>query len=319
MAQQIKKKFLDPEVISYFDNQIVAVDQKVDQEVLARQAAVTDLQNQINSLGGDYATDAELAAAVSSLEQSIAAESSARQLADQGLDTRVSELESDVSSLESQLSVEKGRIDAILAASSSDADSFKEIVDLINSVDTENDNAFAGYVLSNNAALAQEVSDRQAGDAQTLLDAKAYTDSKVADYYTKSEIDAKDSAVQASVTDLEVYAQDIRNDVDALDVYAQDIRTDHDALDLRVQSLEANGFAKGSVTIGANLEYIDLNRLYKTVLSVSVGRLAVHEGEDYVLSVVGGVTRLTWIGSLAHPDGVEKIEMGDKVFYSGAY
>jgi len=61
--------------------------------------------------------------------------------------------------------VEKGRIDSILALSEQDKDSFKELVDLVTSIDTTNDQAFAGYVLSNNAALAQEVSDRQSGDS----------------------------------------------------------------------------------------------------------------------------------------------------------
>lgn len=148
------------------------------------------------------------------------------------------QLDSVESDLQDQIDTEKGRIDAILLASSADADSFKEVVDLINSIDTENDSAFAGYVLSN---------------------------------------------------------------------------------DERVSALEAKGFSKGSVVVGEDLGFIDLDREYATVLSVSVGRLSVHEGEDYTVSVVGGVTRLTWIGSLANPDGAEKIETGDKVFWVGAY
>ena len=55
------------------------------------------------------------------------------------------------------------------------------------------------------------------------------------------------------------------------------------------------------------------------ILSMSVGRLAVHEGEDYTLSIVSGVTRVTWIGSLLSPEGSEAIETGDKVFWSGSY
>jgi len=54
-------------------------------------------------------------------------------------------------------------------------------------------------------------------------------------------------------------------------------------------------------------------------MSCSVGRLAVHEGEDYTVSVVANKTRLTWIGSLANPSGEEKIETGDKVFFVGAF
>jgi predicted small integral membrane protein len=67
--------------------------------------------------------------------------------------------------LQSNIDVEKGRIDAILLASDADKDSFAEIVSLINSVDTTNDQAFASYVLSNNAALATEVSRALAAEA----------------------------------------------------------------------------------------------------------------------------------------------------------
>ena len=52
------------------------------------------------------------------------------------------------------IAVERGRIDAILDSATADSDTFAEIVSLINSVDTANDNAFAAYVLSNDAAVA---------------------------------------------------------------------------------------------------------------------------------------------------------------------
>lgn len=74
--------------------------------------------------------------------------------------------------LQAAIDAEKARIDAILDASEADKDSFAEIVALINSIDTENDSAFAAYVLSNDAALAQEVADRTAADTtlQTNID-----------------------------------------------------------------------------------------------------------------------------------------------------
>jgi len=53
--------------------------------------------------------------------------------------------------LDGKISTEKGRIDAILSASVADSDSFAEIVSLINSVDTTNDQAFAGFVTSSNS------------------------------------------------------------------------------------------------------------------------------------------------------------------------
>jgi hypothetical protein len=161
------------------------------------------------------------------------------------LQSSVSTLQGTTSSLQTQVNTEKGRIDAILLSSQADKDSFAEIVALINSVDIENDTAFAGYVLSNDAAVA--------------------------------------------------------------------------GLDSRIDSLEAKGFAKGSQVIGAELGFIDLDRQYSMILSVSNGRLSAHEGEDFTVSVIGGVTRLTWISSFANPDGVEKVQAGDKIFWSGAF
>ena len=71
--------------------------------------------------------------------------------------------------MDGKITTEKGRIDAILSAAGADADSFAEIVSLINSVDATNDTAFGGYVTSNNAALATETTNRIAGDAAVDL------------------------------------------------------------------------------------------------------------------------------------------------------
>jgi hypothetical protein len=111
----------------------------------------------------------------------IVSEESARESADQGL--------------QSQINTEKGRVDAILLASDADKDSFAEIVQLINSVDTENDSAFGSYVLSNNAALASEVSSREQGDQdlQSNIDAE---ESRASD--EESRIESKFDGMMAS-------------------------------------------------------------------------------------------------------------------------
>jgi hypothetical protein len=66
--------------------------------------------------------------------------------------------------LDAKITTEKNRVDAILSAAGANSDSFAEIVSLINSVDATNDQSFAGYVTSNNAALASEISSRETGD-----------------------------------------------------------------------------------------------------------------------------------------------------------
>lgn len=137
--------------------------------------------------------------------------------------------------VDSKVETEKGRIDAILLASDADKDSFAEIVQLINSVDTENDQAFASYVSSNNA---------------------------------------------------------------------------------RVDALEAVSFEKENFVLSAtdiSNGYIDLaNEAISKSVRFYVGRLAGFEGEDYELSVVNDVTRITFIGSFAS-GGAEQMEQGDKV------
>ena len=64
--------------------------------------------------------------------------------------TLTSSFEAATSSLSSSIAIEKDRVDAILLASDADKDSCKEIVDLINSVDTTNDQAFASFYTSSN-------------------------------------------------------------------------------------------------------------------------------------------------------------------------
>lgn len=171
--------------------------------------------------------DSTVDTAKGELQDAVDAEQAARELADAGLqsaiDTEVSDRQAAVSAeasarqaadsdLQDAIDVEKGRIDAILSAATADADSFAEIVSLINSVDTTNDAAFASYVLSNDAALAQEVSDRQSGDSdlQDAIDAEASARAsavsseasarQAADTTLQSNIDSETSARQSAVS-----------------------------------------------------------------------------------------------------------------------
>ena len=132
------------------------VSDAVEAESDLRSAADATLTSNLNAeisraQGAESDLADDIAAETSARQSAITAETSAREAADTALDAKIA--------------TEKGRVDAILDASDADKDSFAEIVALINSVDAENDTVFAGYVLSNDAALAQEVSDRQAGDS----------------------------------------------------------------------------------------------------------------------------------------------------------
>jgi hypothetical protein len=98
--------------------------------------------------------------------------------------------------LDAKIETEKGRINAILNLSTADRDSFKELVDLVTSIDTENDSTLAGYVSSNNAALASEISTRGANDTALGL-----------------RIDGVVSAATALATRVSAAEQDILDEV----------------------------------------------------------------------------------------------------------
>jgi len=259
--------------------------------------------------------------------------------------------------LQSQIDTEKGRVDAILLASDADKDSFAEIVQLINSVDVENDSAFAGYVLSNNTRVG-EVEDRATSlegratslegrmtSAETSISSlsstkadKSYVDSQDAGLQSqidavegrmdtaetdinnlesvkadKSYVDAQIASVQSAADDLEGYAQDIRDDLNEEISRAQ---TAEGLLDGRLDILEAMAFYKESKEVSSSdLSYVELAREAKpNSVKAFVGRLALHEGQDFSISVVNGKTRLTWSGDFM-VGGAEEIEVGMKLFF----
>jgi hypothetical protein len=128
-----------------------AVEAEADLRSAADSTLTTNLNNEISR-----ATAAE-----GDLADDIAAETSARQSA---ISSAVSALEAADTTLDGKITTEKNRVDAILSAAGANSDSFAEIVSLINSIDATNDTAFAGYVTSNNAALAAEVTNRTSAD-----------------------------------------------------------------------------------------------------------------------------------------------------------
>jgi hypothetical protein len=160
---------------------------------------------------GTFATKAYADSAVStantSLTSAIDAEETARIAADNTLDGKIT--------------TEKSRIDAILSAADADKDSFAEIVTLINSVDATNDSAFAGYVLSNDAALAQEVTDRTSAD--TALGGRI------------DGVESDATALEARVTTAEA---DIVTNAGSISSEATTRANADSALDTRVTALE---------------------------------------------------------------------------------
>ena len=159
-------------------------------ELVARAAGDAAVQADVDANEAAAATDraairSELAAEVVALLGDVAAE----------YDT--------LGKMEDKLQVEQGRIDAILAAADADYDSFKEIVDLINSVDTENDNALAAAVLSINNSIAALQADVDGNESDGDTDRAAI----------RSEFATADAAIQADVDANEAAALAGRNTI----------------------------------------------------------------------------------------------------------
>ena len=218
-SDPVTKTYVDGEIAST----VASLEGQIEAEQLARESDVSGLDGRLDVLENDPVTKTYVDAEVLELDGLINSYNT-------DLDSRLDVLESDpvtkayvdgeVSDLQGQITTEKGRIDAILSASEADKDSFAEIVTLINSVDTSNDSAFAGYVLSNDAAV-EAVEDRldviegigEGSVAKAEQDAKDYADSLDSamdsrvdalelDPVTKSYVDSADSTLQSNIDGL---------------------------------------------------------------------------------------------------------------------
>lgn len=293
------------------------LDAAISQEILDRQAADAALQTQITNVLSNVD-----GAALDSLTEIV----TAFQAADSNLNGAITSL---ASSASSALSAEES---ARIAADSA----------LQSEIDAEESRAMAaesslqsGISSEQSRAMAAESALQGEIDAEEVARANAISSVQSAISAEQTRATGVEAQLQSDLDDLDGYAQDIRSDLDDLDGYAQDIRSDLDAemarvatvesgFDSRLDALEAQtdgpSFHKMKIEVSENLAYVELaHEAIANSIVVSVGRLMAHKDEDFTVSVVGGVTRLTWIGSMVSPDGVEAIESGDKVFVTYAY
>lgn len=252
-----------------------------------------------------------ISAEASSRASAISAEASARAAADTALDGKIS--------------AEKARIDAILLAADADKDSFAEIVQLINQVDTTNDTAFGSYVTSNNQALAEEVANRiadvnaeesraMAAEASLAADIGAEeTRALAAEGQLSAAIEAEEQQRIAAISQLSGY-------VSATLGAEADARVAADELlDGRLDALEARAFYKVKRVLTAaeiSAGFIELDHQARpNSIVASVGRLMIHEGasEDFEVTVVAGKSRMAFRNSIA-ANGDEALSEGDVMY-----
>lgn len=338
MAQQIKKKYLSSEVISYFDDQIDAVELGLSSEV----TRATGIEGGLNSRLGTAESEIDtLQSELDAAELAISNEATRATGVESGINSRlviaegeIDVLQSDLDSAEAAISAEviratgvegslQSQINNVLSNLDGAAlDSLTEIVSAFQAADSTLNGAITSLASSASSSLSTEQSARIAADSalQGEIDAEEVARA-AADTTLQNNINSEAAARIAADSVLSGEISALSLDVDNLDGYAQDIRNDLDSLQSAFDAqVDGPSFNKIKFVISSELGFIDLaHSAIENSVVVSVGRLMAHKDEDFTFSVVGGVSRLTWIGSMANPSGAEKIEAGDNVFVTYAY
>jgi hypothetical protein len=177
---------LSSDLSSEVANRESAVSTEASRATAAEGSLASNLSSEVSARIADVdAEESRATAAEGSLATSLSNESSAR-IADvdaeesramaaelvltNDLSSEASRATAAEGSLASDIATEKGRIDAILAGADVDLDQFVEIVDFVNGIDLENDNALLSAVTSIGSDITAETSSRVSGDASLASD-----------------------------------------------------------------------------------------------------------------------------------------------------
>ena len=157
-------------------------------------------------------------------------------------------------------------------------------------------------------------------NARIAADSAEQSAREAADSALQSAISAEESARMAAVSAEESRAMAAESALSSA-ISAEQSRAEgaESALDGRLDVLEARAFRKMKFVLTAtdiSNGHIDLgHEAMASSIVASVGRLMIHEGaaDDFTVSTVGGVTRMTFVNSLVTP-GQEKLATGDVVY-----
>jgi hypothetical protein len=164
-------------------------------------------------------------------------------------------------SVDSRITTEKGRVDAILLAADADKDSFAEIVTLINSVDTTNDNAFASFYTASVGRLTN-LESTSASVNISVSNLNTYTGSNDTTNTTQnSRLDQLSTASGSAITRLT-----------ALEVETANLEGFSSSALTRLTALEASASTALSTNNGQGISIMNLNSTTAS-LNTSVSNL----------------------------------------------
>lgn len=321
-------------------NSFDALDYAFSQEVTDRTNGDADLQSQIDALSGSSgsslsALEAALALEVSQRQAAIASEASSRESMDTALNGMIinannaitaegvravaaeivlsTSISQEISNRQTAVSGVQSQIDAIMQGSSSSLDSFVEVVQAFEAADASLNGAITSLASSASSGLSAEVSRAEA--AESAISASLSSEiSRAQQAETTLQNHINDEA-NARGTAFSTLQSSLSSEVSrALNAEA--------VLSGRVDVLEAKGFEKEKKTLTStdvSNGFVMLSHKadVKSIVAF-VDRLAIHEGEDYSVSVVGGVTKITFSGDIG-PSGVSPLESGDTIYFKYHY
>ena len=310
----------DAEQDDSIDSLEAALQAEIDETIVeqrAQDASIDSLEvvdgvliGKVNSLDTRVATDEEALAneidrattREDEIEAALNAEIAATNADFTVVNASIDSLEVVDAGLSSEISTEKGRIDAILLAADADKDSFAEIVSLINSVDASNDSAFAGYVTTNNASidsLEAVDSDLQrqitANDNDiTSLDTRVTADeAALAAEITRAtnREDEIEAALEAEINATNADFVLDRASIDSLEVVDAGLASDIGSVDTRITGVE--GDLAAEITRAGSVETVLSDALAAEILSTNAEQLAQDASIDSLeVAVTEGGTYL---------------------------
>jgi len=248
------------------------------------------------------------------------------------------QMDSEATSVESKLVSLQGDVDSV-------TDDVSHLVTLSGvALDSDDLGSFTGSTIADNQTIkdalqdletAHEEVDQNVNDLITL--SGVAENSSNLGSFTGSTI-ADNQTIKAALQDLETAHENHLNDADdahdasaisfsngASGLAATDVQAAIDEVEGRVQTLEEAlqpTWARQKFDLTAtdiSNGYVDLaEEIIAESIHAFVDRLAIHQGEDFTLSVVGGVTRITFAGDLVSP-GQSQLDASDNIYVRYQY
>jgi chaperonin cofactor prefoldin len=272
---------------------------------------------------------------MSQAQSAISTEQSRAEGAEQALDSRLDIVEPKVSTLESQMSQAQSAISVEQSRAEGAEQELDGRLDIVEpKVSTlESQMSQAQSAISTEQSRAEGA--EQALDSRldivepkvsTLESQMSQAQSAISTEQSRAEgaeqaLDSRLDIVEPKVSTLESQMSQAQSAISTEQSRAEGAEQ---ALDSRIDALEAQvdgpSFGRFNSVVGSTTSEFMLDRQVKGIMSCANGRVALHEGYDFTVSIdsTTGFSKLTFIGPSA-AGGASEIESSDQIFVVYAY